>query len=398
MTLKRTVTAMAFFTALTVPGWALAQETHPVVDAMLKNLEAQYKIKPMIARQSSDATSATIEGLEFSMPVESGGSGKISVGRIELRDIADKGNGLYEIGQATYSDTSMNFGVEGQSFTISVPQSSAESQFIKVAEADPSAADRFRTSLNIARHMSAGPMTITAAGQTITVDGMDMTWDGDPVTGAGKSVLKISNVVVPESTLALIDPTGTLKQLGYSNLAFDLGGEGTMSNDGTNFGMDFDFYYAGKDMGTMRFGTAVSGVPLAAIAELQKTEPGKEPDMNALMPQLTGVQIGRIVFRFEDASITKKILPMIAQMQGMDEATFIANAGAMAQIGLAELRSPDFTQKAVTAISTFLNDPQSITIAAKPAAPVTVMQLMALDPSNPAAAIEQLGISVTAND
>jgi hypothetical protein len=85
-------------------------------------------------------------------------------------------------------------------------------------------------------------------------------------------------------------------------------------------------------------------------------------------------------------------------MQGMDEATFIANAGAMAQLGLAELKNPEFTQKAVAAISSFLNDPKSLTISAKPAAPVTVMQMMSLDPANPGAAIQQLGITVEANN
>ena len=102
--------------------------------------------------------------------------------------------------------------------------------------------------------------------------------------------------------------------------------------------------------------------------------------------------------RFEDQSITKKILPMIAAMQGMDEATLVANAGAMVQLGLAELKNPAFTTKVVDAVNAYLKDPRSITIIAKPAQPVTVMQLMPLDPANPGAAIDQLGVSVTAND
>jgi hypothetical protein len=195
-----------------------------------------------------------------------------------------------------------------------------------------------------------------------------------------------------------MDPTGTLKQLGYASLAFDLGGDGTLSNDGTSFGMDFDGYLAARDAGTIRLGGGFAGIPIAALAELQKADPGKPEAMNALMPQFMAAQISRVEFRFEDASITRKVLPMIAAMQGMDEATFIANAGAMAQLGLAELKNPEFTQKAVAAISAFLNDPRSITVKAMPPAPVPVMQLMMVDPANPGASIDQLGISIEANN
>ena len=91
-------------------------------------------------------------------------------------------------------------------------------------------------------------------------------------------------------------------------------------------------------------------------------------------------------------------MPLLATMQGMDEATMVANAGAMLQLGLAELKNPAFTQKAVEAVNAYLKDPRSLTILAKPAQPVTVQQLMALDPNNPGAAIDQLGITISAND
>jgi len=398
MTLRRTAAAFALFTALTCPTWAAAQDVPPVVTAILKNWETQFKVKPTYKSIAGDASNTTIEGVEASLPVDGGGAMKMSVGKIELKNIADQGSGLYEIGQATYSDLKMDIGAEGQAITVSIPQSSAESWYVKLIGDNPTPADQFRAAMSITRKMTSGPITVTAAGQTITADGIETAWEGDPLTGAGKSSGKISNIAIPETALAMMDPTGTLKGLGYSSLSFDLGGEGTLTNDGTSFGLDFDGYYAAKDMGTVKIGGGVSGVPIAAISELQKAGAGKEPDMNAMMPQFMGVQVSRVVFRFEDASITKKLLPLIAQMQGMDEATFVANAGAMAQLGLAELKNPEFTAEAVAAIGNFLKDPQSITVSVRPPAPVPVGQLMALDPANPGAAIQQLGISVKSND
>jgi hypothetical protein len=117
-----------------------------------------------------------------------------------------------------------------------------------------------------------------------------------------------------------------------------------------------------------------------------------------LMPQLMNVSLNGFALRFEDASITKKVLPIIAQMQGMDEAAMVANAGAMMQLSLMQLRNQAFTDQVVAAVNTFLKDPKSFTVSFKPAAPVKVEQVMTLDPANPGAAVDVLGVAVTAND
>jgi hypothetical protein len=92
------------------------------------------------------------------------------------------------------------------------------------------------------------------------------------------------------------------------------------------------------------------------------------------------------------------VLPLIAKMQGMDEAAMVANAGAMMQIGLMQLKNQTFTDQVVGAVNAFLKDPKSFTVSFQPAAPVKVEQIMTLDPANPGAAVDVLGVSVTAND
>ena len=394
-------TALAF-TALCylAPLPALAADEPPAVQAILKNWESQFKAKPAYESITTSADGEiVIEGLKFTLPVEGGGgNATLDIGSLSLSDISDEGDGMFEIGTAEYEDTKVSVtGPEG-AFTIDMPSATAEGWHVKALGDNPTPADQFRASMNIAEKMTSGPITLAAGGHTFTSDGIEMTWDGDAETGSGKTSGKISNIVIPEAALTQVDPTGTLKKLGYTTLSFEIGGGGTISNDGTNFGLDIDGYYAAKDMGTLKIGVAVAAVPLAVIAELQKSEPGTEPDMGKLMPQIQGIQIGRVVLRFEDASITKKVLPLIAAMQGMDEATMVANAGAIVQLGMAQLNNPDFTAKVVAAINAYLKDPRSITISAKPSQPVTVMQIMSVDPTKPGAIIDQFGISVTAND
>jgi hypothetical protein len=398
---KRSALALIVITSMAGISPAFAAEEPPLVTAILKNWESQLKVKPTYQSLTTEGDgSIVIAGLNANIegPGKAASKMSVSVGRIKLSGISDKGNGLFEVASAQYTETKVDMGGSDPGFVITVPQSSAEFWYVKALGENPSPTDILRANMNVAKKMSAGAMTLTAVGQTYSADGYEMTWDGDPATGSGKTHFKISNIMVPEAAVAALDPSGTLKQLGYSSLSFDVGGDGTIDIGAEKMGFDFDVSYNGKDMGKVKVGAGVAEIPTALLAELQKLEGPAQPDPNTFMPLVQGIQVSRVTFRFEDQSITKKLIPLLAKMQGMDEATMVASAGAMVQLGLAELKNPTFTQKAVEAVNAFLKDPRSLTILAKPAQPITVHQLMALDPKNPGAAIDQLGVTISAND
>lgn len=398
---RRSTLALILVTSLSgiAPAWAA--EEPPLVTALLKIWENQLQTKPTYKSISTGSDgSIVIDGLSATVKLSGEESAQmaVSVGQTKLSGITDKGNGLFEVAAAEQNDTRIEVGGTETDFVITVPKSSVEYWYIKALGDNPSPGDEVRAALNVAKKMSTGAITMAAGGQTFTADGYEMNWDGDPVTGAGKTDFKITNIAIPEAAVAALDPTGTLKQLGYSTLSFDVGGNGKVDVGSDKMGFDFDFAYAGKDLGTLKLGAGAGEIPLALVAQVQKLKNEAGAETGALMPLVEGIQLSRVTIRFEDKSITKKILPFIAAMQGQDEATMIANAGAMLQLGLAELKNPAFTQKAVEAVNAYLKDPRSLTILAKPAQPISVMQIMALDPNNPAAAIEQLGLTISAND
>ncbi|MGE0242127.1 MAG: hypothetical protein AB7F09_03995 [Parvibaculaceae bacterium] len=398
---KRSALVLIVFTSLAGIAPAFAAEEPPLVTAILKNWETQLKVKPTYQSLTTEGDgTVVIKGLSANMVVPGDALSKmsVSVAEIKLSGISDKGNGLFEVAAAQYSDTKIDMGNTEASFVIAMPQSSAEYWYVKALGDNPSPQDILRASMNVAKKMSSGTITLTTAGQTFSADSYEMTWDGDPVTGSGKTDFKIANIAIPEAAIAGLDPSGTLKQLGYTSLSFDVGGSGKIDLGSDKMAFDFDMFYAGKDMATIKVGAGVGEIPAALLAELQKLEGQAQPDPNTFMPLVQGIQVSRVTFRFEDQSITKKVIPLLAKMQGMDEATMVANAGAMLQLGLAELKNPAFTQKAVEAVNAYLKDPRSLTILAKPAQPVTVQQIMALDPNNPGAAIDQLGVTISAND
>lgn len=402
--MKNTLRAAAFLllaaTALTAP--AQAQDVPPVVSAIFKSWETQLRATPAYDKIDTDSSgNVTITNLAATVGVQDPTTSvKLTIGSIALQNVAPEADGLISVGTATFSDTKLEFaGPDNKSVIIEIPQSGAEDWYVAVLGANPTPLQSFRSTMGIAKKMTSGEIKVTAEGQTFTAKGIETAWSGDPVTGAGKTTMSFNDLVIPEFALAIMDPSGQLKALGYSDLTLNMSGEGELSVAGENFGMTGSFGVSGKDMASFTFSYGASDIPLAVMAELQTAQKsGRPPDFNMLMPQLMNVSLSGFKIRFEDASITKKLLPLIARMQGMDEAAMVANAGAMMQLSLMQFKNQAFTDQVVGAVNTFLKDPKSFTISLAPAAPIKVQQVMTLDPTNPGAAIDLFGASVTAND
>ena len=399
-TLRRALFLLLATSAFTIP--ARADEVPPVVSAIFKSWEAQLSSAPTYDKIETDGSgNITISNLAASAGTgDPAGQLKLSVGTITLENVAAEANGIIEIGAATFSGAKVEVtGANNMNVVVELPKATAENWYIPVPGDNPTPLQSFRATMGIAEKMSSGEFKVLVQGQTIAASGVEAAWSGDPVTGAGKTTMSLNELVIPESALAIMDPTGQLKALGYSDVTLNLTGDGELTVTDTNFGMSGTVGFSGKDMAGFTFSYGASDIPMSVMTEMQAArKSGRPPDFNMLMPQLMNVSLSGLQIRFEDASITKKLLPVIAKMQGMDEAAMVANAGAMMQIGLMQLKNQAFTDQVVGAVNSFLKDPQSFTVSLKPAAPVKVQQLMTLDPTNPGAAIDVLGVSVTAND
>ncbi|HUQ36400.1 MAG TPA: hypothetical protein VM144_08485 [Aestuariivirga sp.] len=402
--MKNTLSAAVFFllaaTALTAP--AQAQDVPPVVSAIFKSWETQLRATPAYDKIETDSSgNVTISNLAATVGVQDPTTTvKLTIGSIVLENVAAEADGLIAVGNATFSDTKVEFaGPDNKSVVIEIPKSGAEDWFVAVAGDNPTPLQAFRASMGIAKKMTSGEIKVTAEGQSFTAKGVETAWSGDPVTGSGKTTMSLTDLVIPEAALAMMDPSGQLKALGYSEIILNMTGDGELSVAGDNFGMTGTFGVSSKDMAGFTFSYGASEIPLAVMAEMQAAQKtGRPPDFNMLMPQLMNVSLSGFKIRFEDASITKKVLPLIARTQGMDEAAMVANAGAMMQLSLMQLKNQAFTDQVVSAVNAFLKDPKSFTVSFQPAAPVKVQQLMTLDPANPGAAVDVLGVSVSAND
>jgi hypothetical protein len=239
-----------------------------------------------------------------------------------------------------------------------------------------------------------------AGGQPFKLGEYRATTEGGTGLLPRSAKAKLGDVVIPKGILHASPAIGQIfDALGYSEILIE--GEGESDHDEASGRYTSSGRLAVKDAGILSMASAIGGLTAERIKALVKpiaSASGSDPDQSMLMAAAGPISIESFTLRFDDASLTRRLLVFAAKMQGMDEATLIANTTAIMQIGLAALRNQPFTSEVVGAVGTFLKEPKSLSVALRPTKPVTIQELMALDPSKPGAAIDLLGVHVTAND
>lgn len=398
--LHKVLTIACLSSAALLPGLAQAEEVPPAVKAFLDNLERQTSAKPVYDSLKVDGSNATLTNLTLTKAAKDNDPGlSVKTAKVDLTGISEQGSALWQVGKATFTDTSIELTGKDASLSATIPNASAEGWYIRALPATPTPKDELLSSLTFANKMTAGPITINATGQTVKIDSIDTTWTGDATTGMGKYAMKVSNLAVSGATLAFFDAGNMWKQMGYDGLNFDISTDGDVTPSGDNLAYSFKLSLGARDVGTISLDAAVDNLPVAVYAQMLKDQmAGKGIDFAAMSPQLQGVEIKGASIRFDDASITKKILPLAAAMQGMDEQVLLASIPPTIQLTLVQLQNEALTKQAVDAVTKFLADPKSLMLAIKPTAPMKVSDFNALDPAKPGDAITRLGVTVTANE
>lgn len=395
----KVLTIACLSSAALIPGLAQAEEVPPAIKAFLDNLQRQTSTKPVYESIKVDGGNATLTNLTLTKEAKGDEPGlSVKTAQVAFTGITDQGNALWQVGKATFTDTSVQMTGKDASLSATIPAATAEGWYIRALPAAPTPKDELLSSLTFASKMSSGPITINATGQTVKIDSIDTAWSGDPATGMGKFSMKVSNLAVSGATLAFFDTGNMWKQMGYDGLSFDIGTDGDLTPSGDNLAYSFNLSLGARDVGAISVNAAVDNMPVSAYAQMLKDQmAGKGIDFAAMSPQLQGVEIKGASVRFDDASITKKMLPLIAAMQGMDEQVLLASIPPTIQLTLVQLQNEALTKQAVDAVTKFLADPKSIMISLKPTAPMKVSDFSALDPAKPGDAITKLGVTVTAN-
>jgi len=371
---------------------ALAQDATAVAERLKAVLAAQ-NLTLSWTSVSGDASETVLEGTSIAM---AGEDKPVSVGKVTLGGITEE-NGGYKIetlSTEAYSLTEGTTKVDVSPLTIGNVSLPAE------GSTDPLASFLMYETANLDNvsvkigDKQAFQMTNFAAEVTPPADGNAMEFTGS----AEKFTADLSLVEDPQSKAAI-------DALGYQNISGDFQLAGTWQpTDGRMALSNYDITV--DDAGTLGMTFDLGGYTvdfLKSVQDLQK-KMADQPEgtdnsaqglaMLGLMQQLT---FNGATVRFDDDSVTNKVLEYVGKQQGMSAKDIANQAKAIVPFMLMELNNPELAAQVTAAVTAYLDNPKSLEIAAKPASPVPFALLAANGMSNPKELPKTLGLTVTAN-
>jgi hypothetical protein len=372
---------------------AFAQDTTAFANR-LKALSAEQSVDIDWTGISGDASSMVLQGVTVK---PAGEKDALAIGDVTFQGISEANGGytVETVSTPPFSRTEEGVTIEISPFLLhglTLPAEgttdpiaslamykSAELASLNVKMADKTAFSMENFSVEITPPAEGKAMEFTGSAKKFTGD---LSLIEDPQSKAVIEALGYQNIS------GNIDVAGSWQpadgQMALSQ--YDI----TVDNAGT-FGMTFSI--GGY---TMEF--------IKSLQELQKkmAEQPADADKSAqglamlgLMQQLT---FNSASVRFDDDSLTGKVLDYLGKQQGMSAKDIANQAKALVPFGMAQLNNPELTKQVTEAVSTYLDDPQSIEISAKPAAPVPFAMIMAGGMANPTDLPKTLGVTVKANE
>jgi hypothetical protein len=159
----------------------------------------------------------------------------------------------------------------------------------------------------------------------------------------------------------------------------------------------FDF----ENIGRLNMTLDISGYTNEVAQQIASFSKMASKDANAaqgfaflgIMQKLT---FNTVSLRFDDASITNRVLDFAAQKAGQPREAYVAQLKAMAPLMVMQLQEPDLIKSVSEAVSAYLDNPKSLEIKSVQSTPIPLDKLMS-GAMSPPELIKQLGITVTAN-
>jgi hypothetical protein len=386
------LTVSTFLLAIPFHG-AYAQDANAVAERFKKVL-ADQGMNFTWTGVSGDTSSLALEGVSFA---PSGQAEPVALGRITFEGITEQDGG-YRIETITtepYSTTEekMTFDISAATFTgLTLPPE---------GETDPVAAMAMYEGMEIA--------SISARMADKTLFSLDsLSFDiTPPADGAALEFTGSAEKFTADLSIAE-DPQAkkVIEALGYQTISgnFEMAGS-WQPTDGRMGLTQYDITV--DNAGTLGFTFDLGGYTPAFLKSLQEMQKkmAEQPAgadnsaqglaMLGLMQQLT---FHAANIRFDDDSLTGKVLDYVAQQQNMKPEDIANQAKAIVPFLTAQLNNPELSAEITAAVTKFLDDPQSIEIVAAPPAPVPFALIAAGAMSTPLDLPKTLGVKVMANE
>ena len=160
-----------------------------------------------------------------------------------------------------------------------------------------------------------------------------------------------------------------------------------------------------NDVGRLDLQFSISGYTLEFVQGLQKLqqqmasadEKAQQAMGLAALGMMQQLTFNSLSLRFDDASLTNKVLDMVAGQQGMTRDQMVQGLQGMLPFALAQLQNPEFQQRVSEAVGVYLSDPKNIEISARPSGPMPFASLAGAAMTAWQSLPEMLNVQVMAN-
>jgi len=259
--------------------------------------------------------------------------------------------------------------------------------------------------------LTTGPLTLTRDGADfLSIEAIEAFNefaydDADELTDIA-STFDVTGISADLSAIVAEDPQAgpVIEALGLSQISGNISQTMTWSMGDGHMVVD-QFLFDFADIGSIDFTADVSGFTPALVEKLNAldvpaenaTREQVQAQQMAAMELLQAITLTSASLRYDDASLAGKLIDMFASQSGAPRAQFVEGLKAMVPQLVAQVGVPELTQMVVPAVNAFLDNPQSLEIAVRPATPTTLLVLSAAA-ANPAGLISAVGLDVTANE
>ena len=251
--------------------------------------------------------------------------------------------------------------------------------------------------------LTVANVNFTMGGKKVaSVELLDAKLEGDEASGKFTSTSAINGIFV--DLAAIPDPqfNAVRQQLGYETLNGEMSGTGSWNaNTGRAEVSDMNFSF--KDVGALSMAYAITGytAELAQkIQEIQMKAAGSgnpQAMMMQIMPMMSEIKLESFSFKFNDDSLTGRVLKFQAEQMGQTAESLAGAAPMFVQMGMQGLNMPGFSEMVAKAVGTFLSNPGNLSVSIAPSAPVPLSEIVGAGMAAPQTIPKLLNVQVTAN-
>ncbi len=257
--------------------------------------------------------------------------------------------------------------------------------------------------MTFASSMSINGVGVDTGGANIfSTDSISMTMNKPGSDGTYTSQSVIDGMVVNLKAIPEPQTQALSQQLGYDEIRMSLTGDGSY-NPETGRAETTNTVLKLKDMFDLSMNYALVGYTadvanaLMNVGDTMASGASPNQAFAAIIPELSKIKLESLKLALTDQSLTGKLLDMQAVQMGTTGDQLAQGAPMMIGLGMGGLGMPEFTEMVTQAVGNFLQNKGTLTIEAKPAEPVAVMDVVLKGQANPTVVPGMLGLQISGN-